>query len=72
LVLELKDRIREVLAKKEAPADGRLALQREAALALVSLGFKQSQAEEAVRKICQQEAGLPLEEILKRALNLLR
>jgi len=72
LVLELKDKIREVLPKKEAAGDGRVSVQREAALALVSLGFKQSQAEEAVRRIYREEEGLPLEEILKRALNLLR
>jgi Holliday junction DNA helicase RuvA len=72
LVLELKDKVREVLPKKEAPGDGRISVQREAALALVSLGFKQSQAEETVRKICQQDAALPLEELLRCALNLLR
>jgi Holliday junction DNA helicase RuvA len=41
----------------------------EAILALVSLGYKRPQAEEAVRKILRHESGLSLEALLRKALS---
>jgi Holliday junction DNA helicase RuvA len=72
LVLELKDKIGEetVETHRELPSQ-KVPTEEEAILALVSLGYKHSQAQEAVRKILKLDPLLPLEETLRRALRLI-
>jgi Holliday junction DNA helicase RuvA len=72
LVLELKEKIAEPEppAGQAAPAD-RSPMEEEAVLALVSLGYRRAQAQEAVRKSLKQDASVSLEETLRRALRLL-
>jgi len=72
LVLELKEKIGEAItpAGQPAPSD-RSPMEDEAVLALVSLGYRRVQAQEAVRKALKEEGSLSLEETLRRALKIL-
>ena len=72
LVLELKDKIGEATVEThlELPSQ-KVPTEEEAILALVSLGYKHIQAQEAVRKILKLDPLLPLEETLRRALRLI-
>jgi holliday junction DNA helicase RuvA len=71
LVLELKEKIGEADPKTGAGPAGRSPMEEEAVLALVSLGYRRAQAQEAVRKTLKQDASLSLEETLRRALRVL-
>jgi Holliday junction DNA helicase RuvA len=66
LIVELREPLRSV----PAAGDGKAAasqLLRDAVSALVNLGYRQTEAEQAVRNVAQREG--PLEEILKEALR---
>jgi len=72
LVLELKEKIGEAGSTAEpSAAPDRSPLEEEAVLALVSLGYKRAQAQEAVRKTLKQDRSMTLEETLRRALRIL-
>lgn len=72
MVLELKDKIAAVV-----PAPGSLAPAAplsgydDAISALVNLGYKRPQAEEAVRKVAQKRDGMRVEELIREALGAL-
>jgi holliday junction DNA helicase RuvA len=73
IVLELKDRVG-VAAAWELAASGRQDQQakaNDAVLALLSLGFKQVEAQRAVREILSREKSMDTEELVRRALKLL-
>jgi Holliday junction DNA helicase RuvA len=74
MVLELKDKVKHLapsVSLQEATVvmagDGE-----DAVSALVNLGYKKPLAEEAVRKIRSDRAGLPLETLIREALNVLQ
>jgi Holliday junction DNA helicase RuvA len=72
LVLELKEKIGEVKsAAEQAMPSYKTPMEEEAILALVSLGYRRAQAQEAVQKILRQDRSLSLEETLRRALRLI-
>lgn len=72
LVLELRDKIGDApAAGPDAPAGSAASIEEEAVLALVSLGYKRVQAQEAVRKILQANRSASLEEALKAALRMM-
>jgi Holliday junction DNA helicase RuvA len=72
MVLELKDKIRVVLPDAVAPrsVDNRDRLD-DVVSALVNLGYKRAQAEDAVNKVNRQKAGIALEDLIREALSLL-
>lgn len=67
LVLELRDKIGD--APAAGPAGAASPVEEEAVLALVSLGYKRVQAQEAVRKALKTNRSASLEEALKAALR---
>jgi holliday junction DNA helicase RuvA len=70
LVLELRDKIGEIgTGGSETVLSGRSGILEEAVLALVSLGYKRAQAQEAVQAVIQGEAAPALETVLRRALQ---
>lgn len=76
LALELKDKLSEmnlqppttVAAAGNAPGNG---LRDDAVSALVNLGYKKAQAEQALRKVWRDEARPSLEELIRDSLNCL-
>lgn len=75
LALELKDKLSEmnlqpqtVAATGSAPGNG---LRDDAVSALVNLGYKKAQAEQALRKVWRDEARPSLEELIRDSLNCL-
>lgn len=75
LALELKDKLSEmnlqpqtVAAAGSAPGNG---LRDDAVSALVNLGYKKAQAEQALRKVWRDEARPSLEELIRDSLNCL-
>ena len=72
LVLELKEKIGEFkFSGEQAASSEKTPMEEEAVLALVSLGYRRAQAQEAVQKIMKQDRLLSLEETLRRALGLI-
>ncbi len=73
IVLELKDKVGVAAAWELAASgqDGQQAKANDAVLALLSLGFKQVEAQRAVREILSKEKTLDTEELVRRALKLL-
>lgn len=72
LVLELRDKIGEAHeAGPDASAGMTPSIEDEAVMALVSLGYKRIQAQEAVRKVLKTDPSAPLEETLKRSLRMM-
>jgi len=71
LVVELRDRVGEVRGVEEAgrKSGGPSGHAREAVLALTALGATQAAAEKAVASVLDEEAGLPVEQVIKRALR---
>ncbi|MFQ5771176.1 MAG: Holliday junction branch migration protein RuvA, partial [bacterium] len=73
LVMELKDKLGEgTVATEVSPMLAGKAVQgqlEEAVLALVSLGFNKSHAQKVLLPIIKNEPALPLDEIIKRALQ---
>ncbi len=74
LALELKDKLLELNLQPEAatasntPGNG---LKDDAVSALVNLGYKKAQAEQALRKVWRDEAKPSLEELIRDSLNCL-
>jgi Holliday junction DNA helicase RuvA len=72
MVLELKDKMRQLLpavATGAARADNGEGDARDVVSALVNLGYKNQQAEEAVNKIRQEWPELPVEGLIREALS---
>jgi len=73
MVLELKDKVK-YLAPSVSLQEATVVMAgdgEDAVSALVNLGYKKPLAEEAVRKIRSDRAGLPLETLIREALNVL-
>ena len=75
IVLEMKDRIRH-LETGDAPRGRKVVSGAQndtddAVSALVNLGYKRSNAEDAVKKACQSRPGITVQELLREALNIL-
>ncbi len=73
LALELKDKLSELNLEPAAasgvtPTNG---LQEDAVSALVNLGYKKAQAEQALKKVWRDEAKPSLEELIRDSLNCL-
>lgn len=71
LALELKDKLSELnlqpeAATADAPGNG---LRDDALSALVNLGYKKAQAEQALKKVWRDEAKPTLEELIRDSLN---
>jgi holliday junction DNA helicase RuvA len=76
LALELKERIGAVLYDAVPTIEGTSPLQDvpvsdDAVSALVNLGYKTPQAKEVVRKVISSDGNLPIESLIKAALNIL-
>ena len=69
LILELKEKIGEAKPDKSRIQFTMTPAGEEAILALISLGYKRSQAVEAVQKLLQKEPSLLVEDIIRRALQ---
>jgi Holliday junction DNA helicase RuvA len=70
LVLELREKIEEfrIDEKRTVPA-GESPLMEEAVQALVSLGYKRAQAHETIQSIVRSQPQLPIEDVLRKALQ---
>jgi Holliday junction DNA helicase RuvA len=72
MVLELKDKITLMTPMTAAPSSAALSDDCEDVIsALVNLGYKKPQAEEAVRKVRHGRPGLTIEELIREALSVL-
>ena len=70
LVLELREKIGEVEYDRMTVSSLSVTpAGEEAVLALLSLGYKRSRAQEVVRKVLNEESSLSVEEIVRRALR---
>jgi Holliday junction DNA helicase RuvA len=76
LIVELKEKLTglELGAERKTSDKKRseILLQEEAVKALVSLGFNKLKAKEAVKRVQEEEANLPLEDLIKRSLRYAR
>jgi Holliday junction DNA helicase RuvA len=74
MVLELKDKIAAMMpllgapSSKQAPGDNH---NEDIVSALINLGYKRPQAEDAVRRASRTRTGLSMEELIREALNVL-
>lgn len=70
LILELKPKIEQMMGEtKETSATGSTPVHRDAVLALISLGFSETQANKEVQKVCAQDASVSVEQIIRKALT---
>jgi Holliday junction DNA helicase RuvA len=74
MVLELKDKITLMMPKAAAPSSTSTVLSddgEDVIAALVNLGYKKQQAEEAVRKVRDSRPSLTIEELIRESLSVL-
>lgn len=72
IVLELKDKVSKLPAAAEMDVvAGKAAIDNDAVLALVQLGYSNSEAKKAVVKIISEDVGTSSEEVIRKALRLL-
>jgi Holliday junction DNA helicase RuvA len=74
MVLELKDKITLMMPKAAAPSSTSTVLSddgEDVIAALVNLGYKKQQAEEAVRKVRDSRPSLTIEELVRESLSVL-
>ncbi len=73
LAMELKDKLSEMNLEPEAAAAGvpGNGLRDDAVSALINLGYKKAQAEQALKKVWRDEAKPSLEELIRDSLNCL-
>jgi holliday junction DNA helicase RuvA len=72
LCLELKDKVRQLMPEAEGaarPSPAGSPQQQDAVSALLSLGYRRQQAEEAVQQALRDGPGLGLEELIRRTLG---
>jgi Holliday junction DNA helicase RuvA len=69
LVLELREKIKDLRMDEKRTALREGSLPEEAVLALVSLGYKRTQAQETVQSIIRSHPQLPIEDVLRKALQ---
>jgi Holliday junction DNA helicase RuvA len=72
LCLELKDKVRQLMPASEGaarPSPAGSPQQEDAVSALVSLGYRRQQSEEAVHQVLRDRPGIRLEELIKQALG---
>lgn len=67
LILELKNKIKDIKEEGIKPAE--VSTQKEAVAALATLGYNLNNAEKAVNKILSEEPNCGLEELIKRSLK---
>jgi Holliday junction DNA helicase RuvA len=77
MVLELKDKVKLIMPMTPQPAHGSEPITvsddvKDVISALVNLGYKKQQAEEAVKKIGQGRSNMRVEELIREALSLLQ
>jgi holliday junction DNA helicase RuvA len=71
LVVELKDKLAKHTPETNIPAMKHNTLHSDALNALLALGINRQAAEQAIQKTLAQQPGLPLEELIKKALRIL-
>ncbi|HEX9934946.1 MAG TPA: Holliday junction branch migration protein RuvA [bacterium] len=69
IVLELRDKVKDIQPEAMPLTEEGSSLIEEAVLALVSLGYKRPQAQQAVQSIVQNEPSLTIEGVLRKALQ---
>ena len=69
MIVELKEKIGPPEREGGSSAVSESSAGHEALLALVSLGYKELQAEKVIRRMLNEDANLPIEEIVRRALR---
>ena len=67
LILELKNKVKDIKEEGIKPAE--VSIQKEAVAALTTLGYNLTNAEKAVNKILSEDPDCGLEELIKRALK---
>jgi len=67
LILELKNKVKEIKEEGVKPAE--VSIQKEAVAALITLGYNLTNAEKAVNKILAEDSNFGLEELIKRTLK---
>ena len=74
MVLELRDKVAHLVPESGVPAGSPQSVSEddEAVLALVTLGFNRYEARRAVSQIRQQAADMPVEEIVREAIQAVR
>jgi Holliday junction DNA helicase RuvA len=71
IVVELKDKLAKQTLETNIPAMKHNTLHSDALNALLALGINRQAAEQVVQKTLAQQPGLPLEELIKKALRIL-
>jgi holliday junction DNA helicase RuvA len=71
IVVELKDKLAKHTLETNIPALKHNTLHSDALNALLGLGISRQAAEQAIQKTLAQEPGLPLEDLIKKALRIL-
>ena len=71
IVLELKDKLAKHVLETNIPTMKHNTLHSDALNALLALGINRQAADQAIQKTLVQEPGLPLEELIKKALRTL-
>ncbi len=71
IVVELKDKLAKHTLETNIPAMKHNTLHSDALNALLALGINRQAAEQAIQKTLAQQPGLPLEELIKKALRIL-
>ena len=67
LILELKNKVRDI--KEEGMTPAKPSIQKEAVAALTTLGYNLVSAEKAINKILSVDSGIALEELIKKSLR---
>ena len=67
LILELKNKVKDIKEEGVKPAE--VSIQKEAVAALTTLGYNLTNADKAVNKILSEDSNCGLEELIKRALK---
>jgi holliday junction DNA helicase RuvA len=71
IIVELKDKLAKQPIETNIPAMKHNTLHSDALNALLALGINRQAAEQAIQKTLAQQPGLPLEELIKKALRIL-
>ena len=69
LVLELRPKINQIIDDSTGTAATSIPAHRDAVLALISLGFSETQANKEVEKVCEEDPSVSVEQIIRKALT---